>query len=172
MYAKSVWILQLALCSQQFLMSWIAVKPLTKHFCMPFWLQHIILQQIITVATNWFHLIERARMGWKETWSYTEIFIHWHGGWLVPFIEVYDWDRAVHSAFLFSILVHFLTWARRNWQKAERGRYVLRVIQPSTHSMLGEYDSCPLLARYVWYFFALLIVLRPSTSWTKWFSNS
>ena len=29
--------------------------------------------------------------------------------------------------------------------------YVLRVIQPSTHSTLGEYDSRPPLARYVWY---------------------
>ena len=33
---------------------------------------------------------------------------------------------------------------------SERRRYVLRVIQPSTHSTLGEYDSCPPLARYVW----------------------
>ena len=34
---------------------------------------------------------------------------------------------------------------------SERRRYVLRVIQPSTRSTLGEYDSRPPLARYVWY---------------------
>ena len=34
---------------------------------------------------------------------------------------------------------------------SERRRYVLRVIQPSTRSTLSEYDSCPPLARYVWY---------------------
>ena len=34
---------------------------------------------------------------------------------------------------------------------SERRRYVLRVIQPSTRSTLGEYDSYPPLARYVWY---------------------
>ena len=34
---------------------------------------------------------------------------------------------------------------------SERRRYVLRVIQPSTCSTLGEYDSRPPLARYVWY---------------------
>ena len=50
---------------------------------------------------------------------------------------------------------------------SERGRNVLRVIQPSTRSTLGEYDSRPPLARYVWYLtygtFALLAVLRPRT---------
>ena len=34
---------------------------------------------------------------------------------------------------------------------SERGRYVLCVIRPSTRSTLGEYDSRPPLARYVWY---------------------
>ena len=34
---------------------------------------------------------------------------------------------------------------------SEQRRYTLRVIQPSTRSTLGEYDSRPLLARYVWY---------------------
>ena len=34
---------------------------------------------------------------------------------------------------------------------SERGRNVLRVIQPATRSTLGEYDSHPPLARYVWY---------------------
>ena len=34
---------------------------------------------------------------------------------------------------------------------SERRRCVLRVIQPSTRSTLGEYDSRPPLARYVWY---------------------
>ena len=34
---------------------------------------------------------------------------------------------------------------------SEQGRYVLRVIQPSTRKTLGEYDSRPPLARYVWY---------------------
>ena len=34
---------------------------------------------------------------------------------------------------------------------SERRRYVLCVIQPSTRSTLGEYDSRPPLARYVWY---------------------
>ena len=34
---------------------------------------------------------------------------------------------------------------------SERRRYSLRVIQPSTCSTLGEYDSRPPLARYVWY---------------------
>ena len=34
---------------------------------------------------------------------------------------------------------------------SERRHYVLRVIQPSTRSKLGEYDSRPPLARYVWY---------------------
>ena len=34
---------------------------------------------------------------------------------------------------------------------SERGRNVLRVTQPSTRSTLGEYDSRPPLARYVWY---------------------
>ena len=33
---------------------------------------------------------------------------------------------------------------------SEQRRYVLRVIQPSTRSTLGEYDSRPPLARYVW----------------------
>ena len=33
---------------------------------------------------------------------------------------------------------------------SERGRYVLCVIQLLTLSTLGEYDSRPLLARYVW----------------------
>ena len=33
---------------------------------------------------------------------------------------------------------------------SERRRYILRVIQPSTRSTLGEYDSRPPLARYVW----------------------
>ena len=39
---------------------------------------------------------------------------------------------------------------------SERRRYVLRVIQPSTRSTLGEYDSRPPLARYVWYFTSYL----------------
>ena len=39
---------------------------------------------------------------------------------------------------------------------SERRRYVLRVIQPSTRSTLGEYDSRPPLARYVWYFASYL----------------
>ena len=34
---------------------------------------------------------------------------------------------------------------------SELGRYILRVIQRSTCSTLGEYDSRPPLARYVWY---------------------
>ena len=34
---------------------------------------------------------------------------------------------------------------------SEQRRCVLRVIQPSTRSTLGEYDSRPPLARYVWY---------------------
>ena len=34
---------------------------------------------------------------------------------------------------------------------SERRRCVLCVIQPSTRSTLGEYDSRPPLARYVWY---------------------
>ena len=34
------------------------------------------------------------------------------------------------------------------WQNFQN---VLRVIQPSTRSTLGEYDSRPPLARYVWY---------------------
>ena len=33
---------------------------------------------------------------------------------------------------------------------SERRRYVWRVIQPSTRSTLGEYDSRPPLAGYVW----------------------
>ena len=38
------------------------------------------------------------------------------------------------------------------WQNfSERRRRILRVIQPSTRSTLGEYDSHPPLARYVWY---------------------
>ena len=45
---------------------------------------------------------------------------------------------------------------------SERGRYV---IQPSTRSTLGEYDSRPPLARYVWYvtwYFTLLAAhVRP-----------
>ena len=39
---------------------------------------------------------------------------------------------------------------------SERRRYVSRVIQPSTRSTLGEYDSRPPLARYVWYFTSYL----------------
>ena len=39
---------------------------------------------------------------------------------------------------------------------SEQRRYVLRVIQPSTCSTLGEYDSRPTLARYVWYFTSYL----------------
>ena len=39
---------------------------------------------------------------------------------------------------------------------SERRRYVSRVIQPSTHLTLGEYDSRPPLARYVWYFTSYL----------------
>ena len=34
---------------------------------------------------------------------------------------------------------------------AERGRYVLRVLQPSARSTLGECGSRSPLARYVWY---------------------
>ena len=34
---------------------------------------------------------------------------------------------------------------------SEQGRYVLRIIQPSAHSTLSEYDSRPPLTRYVWY---------------------
>ena len=52
--------------------------------------------------------------------------------------------------------MHFLTWAWRNRIFSERRRYILRVIQPSTCSTLGEYDSCPPLARYVWYFTSYL----------------
>ena len=53
-------------------------------------------------------------------------------------------------------LVHFLTWARRNQQMAKFSEwgcymYILRVIQPSTRSTLGECDSRLLLARYVGY---------------------
>ena len=53
-------------------------------------------------------------------------------------------------------------------KSSESVRYVLRVIQPSTHSTLSEYDSRPQLAtcRYVWYVtwypFTLLAVLRPT----------
>ena len=39
---------------------------------------------------------------------------------------------------------------------SERRRYVSHVIQPSTRSTLGEYDSRPPLARYVWYFTSYL----------------
>ena len=39
---------------------------------------------------------------------------------------------------------------------SERRHYVLCVIQPSTRSTLGEYDSRPPLARYVWYFISYL----------------
>ena len=39
---------------------------------------------------------------------------------------------------------------------SERRRSVSRVIQPSTRSTLGEYDSRPPLARYVWYFTSYL----------------
>ena len=39
---------------------------------------------------------------------------------------------------------------------SERRCYVLRVIQPSTRSTLGEYDSRPPLARYMWYFTSYL----------------
>ena len=34
---------------------------------------------------------------------------------------------------------------------SERRRYILRVIQLSTRSTLGEYNNRPPLARYVWY---------------------
>ena len=40
---------------------------------------------------------------------------------------------------------------RKTAKFSEQERYVLRVIRPSTCSMLGEYDSRPPLARYVWY---------------------
>ena len=40
---------------------------------------------------------------------------------------------------------------RRRAKFSERRRYVWRVIQPSTRSTLGEYDSHPPLSRCVWY---------------------